>query len=308
MKRVYFHAWRALGCDITAQLETDADGYALLSALPARVETFEARLSRFRADSELMTLNAHAGQWLAVSEVLFDNVHAAKQAARLTGGLFNPLALNAMLAAGYDRDFAGIDRPAIGASAPLPDWRGIALRPATGEVRLPPNAALDLGGIAKGWIAARLADELAANGPCLVNIGGDMVGRGAPQGLPGWEVCVEDPFDQRPLAALWLRDAGLVTSGIDFRRWTAAGGAQCHHIIDPRTGGCAETDVWTVTVCHSLAPTAEAYAKAVLLLGARAGLDWLQSQWNAAGLVARRDGAVLATARFVDFIHERAAS
>ncbi len=305
MKQIYYFAWRAMNCDVSVQLETEADGKALLGGLPAEVEAIEARLSRFRAASELMALNVQAGQWVTASDVLFENVQAAKQASRLTDGMFNPLVLPALVAAGYDRSFPEIRHPETTHPVPAADWRGIGLRPTTREVRIPAESALDLGGVAKGWTAARLADELAAYGPCLVNIGGDLVARGAPQGLPGWEVSVEDPFDHHALATLWLRDAALVTSGTDFRRWTSAKGVEKHHIVDPRTGSPAETDVLTVTVHHPHAPTAEAYAKAVLLRGAQAGLDWLQSQWNAAGLVVRRDGAVLATADFSDLIQQR---
>jgi len=305
MKQIYYSTWRAMNCDVSAQLETEADGKALLGGLPAEVEAIEARLSRFRANSELMALNARAGQWVTASDVLFENVRAAKQASRLTDGMFNPLVLPALVAAGYDRSFPDIRQPETTHPVPAADWRGIGLRPTTHEVRIPAGSALDLGGVAKGWTAARLADELAAYGPCLVNVGGDLVARGAPQNLPGWEVIVEDPFDRHALVTLWLRDAALVTSGTDFRRWTSANGVEQHHIVDPRTGSPAETDVLTVTVHHRHAPTAEAYAKAVLLGGAQAGLDWLQSQWNAAGLVVRRDGAVLATADFTDLVQQR---
>jgi thiamine biosynthesis lipoprotein len=298
-------SFRAMGCGITVQLETDMDGDALLSDIPAQVEAVEARLSRFRPQSELMLLNAQAGTWVETSPVLFENISAAKHAARLTEGRYNPLVLPALLASGYTRSFDHIEQPDATQPVPVADWHGIELMQTIQAVRIPAGSALDLGGIAKGWMAARLADTLAPYGACLVNMGGDMVARGAPQGYPGWDVRLDDPANQQPLVTLWLRDACLVTSGVDYRRWTTANGMQRHHIIDPRSGAPAETDVLTVTVQHPHAPTAEAYAKAVLLRGAEAGLNWLQTQWNAAGLVVRQDGAVLATPYFANLVQER---
>lgn len=305
MNQLFFTAWRAMGCEVSIQLETECDGQALLSSLPAQVEAIEALLSRFRSDSELMQLNAQAGHWVTVSAMLFDNIRTAKHAARLTDGRFNPLVLPSLIALGYDRSFAEIGHPVAAPPRPAADWNGIELHLPTHEVRLPANSALDLGGIAKGWTAAHLADGLALYGACLVNFGGDLVARGAPQNLPGWEVGVADPFNTLPLATLWLRDASLMTSGTDFRHWTTSDGVQQHHIVDPRTGQAAETDLLSVTIYHPHAPTAEAYTKAVFLLGAEAGLKWLQAQWHAAGLVVRHDGSVLTTPKFANLTHER---
>lgn len=305
MSQLFFIAFRAMGCEMTAQLETEHDGQAILRALPDQVEAIEGRLSRFRPHSELMQLNAQAGTWVEVSQVLFDNIYAAKQAARLTDGAFNPLVLPAMIANGYDRTFVEIAHPSTTPTVPVPHWQGIELRLKTHEVRIPPHSALDLGGIAKGWAAAALADTLAVYGACLVNIGGDLVARGAPQGLPGWQITIDDPQNGTKLLSLWLSNAGIVTSGTDYRHWTTANGEQKHHIIDPRTGQSAQTDVSTVTIVHRNVTYAEAYAKAVLLQGAEIGLNWLQSQWDAAGFVVRHDGAVFATPEFLSLIHER---
>ncbi|MFN8528889.1 MAG: FAD:protein FMN transferase [Anaerolineae bacterium] len=298
MSRLFHIEWRAMGCAVSVQIETERDGQAILSAIPGQVESLEARLSRFRPESELMRLNARAGQWVNVSDVLFTNLSAAKHAARLTEGAFNPLVLPALIANGYDRTFQAVSMPETKPSIPAAAWHGIELRPQTREVRIPPNSAVDLGGSAKGWTAEHIADDLAAHGACLVNFGGDLVARGAPQDQPGWEVSVADPVENAPIGSVWLRDASLVTSGVDFRRWVTQDGTSHHHIIDPRTGRSADTDVMTATVYHENAVTAEAYAKTVLLRGAENGLNWLQSQWGASGLVVRHNGTVLATPQF----------
>jgi len=297
-----------MGCQIEVRLEAETGCETILADIPARLDALEDRLSRFRPHSELMRLNAQSGEWVTASEVLFENIHQAKHMARLTDGLFNPLVLPAMVASGYDRSFEQITPGPRNAPQPAAGWWSIELNVRNKQVRIPPGSAIDLGGIAKGWSAQHIASELAAYGPCLVNIGGDIAVRGAPLGLPGWRIEIADPDSEGGLAALWLRDTTVVTSGIDYRRWTMADGQTRHHIIDPQTGDSARTDVRTVTIIHPHAPTAEAYAKAVLLKGSEEGLRWLHSRWYAAGLVVRQDRAVLATPDFVTYFEERLTS
>lgn len=295
MISLYTLKFRAMGCGLDVQLETGADGRDILAAVPARVEAIEAALSRFRPESELSYLNRHGGEWVTVSDVLFDNINAAKHAARMTGGFYNPLVLPALIANGYDQTFEQIRKVQRVIPAKPADWHDIQLRLDTRMVCLPHSTTLDLGGIAKGWTAAKLADELKPYGPCLVNIGGDIVVRGAPAGEEGWRIDVEDPVENAPILRVTVQDTSIMTSGVNYRRWRRDDGSLVHHIIDPRTGSSAQTDVESVTIIHHHAPTAEAYAKAVLILGSQDGLDWLNQQWQAVGLVVRNDGAVLST-------------
>jgi thiamine biosynthesis lipoprotein len=296
---IYHYAFRAMGCAVNAQVQTEADGAALLYALPPRFDALEDCLSRFRPESELMRLNAQAGQWVVVSETLFANVAAAKHAARLTDGLFNPLVLPAMLANGYDRSFEQIAAPVVAAPQPARDWRGIGLDAKAHRVCLPEGSSIDLGGVAKGWAAQTIADELGAHGPALIDIGGDIAASGAPEGATGWEVEIGSTGHR-----IALRDACVVTSGTDYRRWQSSDGCTLHHLVDPRTGQPAQSDVVSATVAHHSGAAAEAYAKALLIRGSADGLDWLNTQWGAAGLVVCRDGSVKATSCFTQLIVE----
>ncbi len=127
---------------------------------------------------------------------------------------------------------------------------------------------IDLGGIAKGWIAEKAASVLIqACQACAVNAGGDMFMIGLPAGLTTWEVGLEDPLDPaRDLAVLEITPGALATSTITKRRWVR-GGLCLHHLIDPRTGTSADTDWLSVTVKAPHAHQAEAYAKALLIDG-----------------------------------------
>ena len=101
---------------------------------------------------------------------------------------------------------------------------------------------------------------------------------------------VADPFHRSDnLNVLKLASCGVATSGKDRRRWQQ-NGIWRHHIIDPRTSLPAETDVLTATVIAPSSIQAEWAAKTILLLGSQAGLDWLNSNSELAGMLVLEDG------------------
>lgn len=307
--RLSYIAFRAMGCLATLQLETETDGIERLNEAVRQVETIEACLSRFRPNSDLMQLNAQAGTWVEVSPLLFEVIRAAKHAALVTNGLYHPLLLNIMLGIGYDRTFEELKSSAVVASStPMLDWHAIELKASRNAVRLPPNGGLDLGGIGKGWSADYLANQLSTDGACLVNLGGDIATRGAPQGYDGWPVIVNDPLDSSLIVSLKLSNLSIATSGVDYRRWKDLNGTPQHHLIDPRTGKPAQTDLQTVTVIHPSGVLAEAFAKAVLIQGSQAGLTWLAQQWDSAGMVVKTNGEVIATPNFTQYISKETSS
>ena len=105
------HEFRAMGCGIllTAAGASDADVAAGVAEASAHAERWEQRFSRFRPDSDLQRLNAAAGLGpVAVDPGLLDLVVQAAAAWLATGGRFDPLLGGAVVAAGYDRDFAAI--------------------------------------------------------------------------------------------------------------------------------------------------------------------------------------------------------
>ncbi len=160
-------------------------------------------------------------------------------------------------------------------------------------ITLPVGVKLDLGGIGKGWAARQAMQRLRAFGPALVDAGGDIAVSDVLSDGSAWPVAVSDPLQvQEQLDLLMLGGCGAATSGIDYRRWRKDGEWK-HHIIDPRTGDPARTDVLSVTVVAPDALQAEAAAKVVLIMGSPAGLEWLEDQPQLAALLALQDGRLL---------------
>jgi thiamine biosynthesis lipoprotein len=292
MKQIEF---KAMGSKILAILDcADGAGEQTLARVPAWFEAWEQLLSRFRPGNELDRLNQSNGRRMEVSRTLWEVLQAACSAEKFTGGLVSPTILDSLARLGYDRSFELLPSLGTGHSYVSPGMPGpsgdIVWDAPTHSLVLPESVHLDLGGIAKGWAAEQAAWHLSHYGPVLLNAGGDIAISGPLSDGQAWPVGIEDPFEpETHFETLQLARSGVATSGKDYRRWLKDGIWQ-HHIIDPRTGLPAETDVLTATVVAPSVMEAEAAAKAVLILGSNAGLAWLESDSGLAGVLVLDNG------------------
>ncbi len=288
----WVHRWRAMGvdCKVVAPRDLDANW------CEATVASYERTLSRFDPHSELNEV-CRIGSG-TVSADLQQVVLAAIDVARWTNGLVIPHLGATMAAIGYDRTFAAIRPSQQALDLPvLPDWRDIEVRGR--HILLPSGTRLDVNGIAKGWISQRMT-ERCATPRVLVELGGE-VSVIAPPDDP-WCVAIDHPTAAEPLALLALAHGTVATSSIIERRWQRAG-INVHHIIDPRTGMSAVTDVLTASVIAREGIYAEAAAKVCILLGAERGIMWLTER-GLAGLVYTADGQVLTTPFLAEYLWE----
>jgi thiamine biosynthesis lipoprotein len=115
-------------------------------------------------------------------------------------------------------------------------------------------------------------------------------------------VDIADPLQvEENLGLLALGKCGVATSGIDYHRWLQDGTWR-HHIIDPRSGEPADTDLMSVTVIAPDVMLAEAAAKVALILGSQVGLEWLEKQPQLSGLLAFQDGRLLYSNHIQDYL------
>jgi thiamine biosynthesis lipoprotein len=275
----------------------DALGTAV-RILQSELTAIDLACSRFRPDSELMTVNAAAGRTVPVSLLFAEAVRTALVAAQQTDGDVDPTLGGSLAAAGYDADFAALpaDGPAPQPAPPPPNaWQDIEL--AAGTVRIPEGTALDLGATAKALAVDYAATAIAAvtGTGVLVNVGGDLAAAGL---LPpaGWPVRLTDDTAREDVTTpgragpvVRMHGGGLATSSTAVRRWRR-GGAAYHHVLDPRTGLPAEP-VWrTVTVTAASCVDANTASTAAIVRG------WAAPEWLAElGLPSRlvgTDGSV----------------
>jgi thiamine biosynthesis lipoprotein len=254
----------------------------VLHAIRGLLEEVHQRLTRFDADSELCRLNVDPRALVPASPVLRRFAGAVAHAGRASGGLVDATCLPLVEAAGYTGHLEPGGTPAPG--RPLPGrtgaWADVGVEGAA--VRRPPGVRLDSGGIGKGLAADLAAELLADRDAWAVDCGGDLRVGGRAGAIRAIEVA--DPWDAGDIVATLRLTAGAVaTSGTTRRAWAAG-----HHLIDPRTGRCADTGIAQVTAVAPTGLQAEVRAKAALLAG-RAGAA---RRLPDGGVVVLADGTV----------------
>lgn len=278
-------SFRAMGsdCRVVAPDESLARHAADL------VGQLERTWSRFLPDSEISAVNDAAGKLTIVSDVTYELIATAERARGATGGAFNPLMLDQLVALGYDRSWSlmadGINGPVAAATTPGTEAT-IELFPELRAVRIPDGTRFDPGGIGKGLAADLVAAALVAAGATTaqIELGGDVRLVGPSWSGGPWSVCVDDvDHDEPDAATVTLPEGGVATSSAVRRRWHR-GGAEFHHLLDPVTGRSAITDLDAVT---TVAPTlwwAEVVAKVALIAGSTRARQLL-SDFGVTGLL-----------------------
>ena len=279
--------FRAMGTD--CELIVYGSGADELVSMGAhRVELLEQCWSRFRSTSELTHLNSLAGTGpVSVSEDLLTLVDIMLEAWKATGGLFDPTVIESMNALGYDRDFASvIARDAIAAVTAqvkkAPGMSDVVIDEESMTISLPAGVGVDPGAIGKGLAADIIVEELMNAGAegVLVNLGGDIVFAGSPGSADPWVMAILDErlpldVDNRVVRHLEFEagtDHGAVATSTTLKRVWANGR---HHVIDPRTGDVARTDLVQATIAASTGWWAEVAATTALLLGSEKAENWL---------------------------------
>jgi thiamine biosynthesis lipoprotein len=284
--------WEALGTSATVLVTEPEALPAARLEVEAELDAIDIACSRFRDDSELARLNAGAGRPVKASRLLLQAVRVALRAAVVTDGAVDPTIGEALMLAGYDRDFAALE-PSRGPlrAARVPGWRKVAVDAHRRLIAVPRGVQLDLGATAKALAADRAAAAAhqATGAGVLVSLGGDIAVAGPPPGDDGWLVHVAEdhragPGD--PGQAVSIRSGGLASSSTTVRRW----GAGAHHIIDPTTG--LPVEAWWRTVCVAAASCVDAnIASTAAIVRGEPALAWLRELRLPARLV-HRDGHV----------------
>lgn len=247
-------AHHALGTDIDLTLfGSDSDRY--LTAACQLIDQYEDRLTVNRTASEVMAINHAAGQHpVQVSAATYSLVHQAVELSRQHFG-FNALIgpLVKLWHIGFDNAHVP-EQSEIDARLALIDPNQVVCNDADLSVFLKvPGMELDLGAIAKGYIADRIQDYWEAFGQRagMINLGGNllMVGDSPLHEDGKWRVGIQDPTTDRgnAIASVTIGACSAVTSGI-YERHLEFNGQSYHHILDSKTGYPRQNDLESVTV------------------------------------------------------------
>jgi len=281
----------------------DLDG--LRQRIDAELDEVNAEMSTYRPDSELSRFNAAAAtDWMPVSPGLAATVAEAKRIGAASGGALDVTVGPLVNLWGFGPDLSKDDVPKPEAIAAALNRIGLDKL----QVRLDPPALrkaqpdlyVDLSSIAKGHGVDRVAAVIEAAGidDYLVEIGGELYGRGVNARGESWRIAVERPqsVGRRVLRVVPLRDFGMATSG-DYRNFFELDGVRYSHAIDPGTGWPVRHDLASVTVLADTCREADGWATGLLVLGPKRGPALARSLDLAALFIERHDDDRLTVTR-----------
>ncbi|AIX50945.1 FAD:protein FMN transferase [Pantoea eucrina] len=253
-----------------------------------------------RVQSEVMAINHAAGERpVAVSPAVFNLIQVAYTVSTLPDSAFN-FAIGPIVKR-WKIGFQGDSVPAaadITALLPLTNPHQVVLDAAAQSVYLPQRGMeIDLGAIAKGYIADRVQQWLRQQGvtQALINLGGNVQTLGAPPHEPqGWQIGLKKPFadDNALLGVIEVREKSVVTSGI-YERYFEQQGRCWHHIFDPRTGYPLDNELLSVTVISDRSLDGDIYTTLLYGMGTEQGLNWLASQSDIDAIFVTRDRQIV---------------
>lgn len=274
----------------------DCRDASLLDGCFTQIAHDEALFSRTREGSDVWNLNHAAGAWTPVAPETETLLRTAKALAAQTQGAFDPTI--APLSALWDftaEDPALPDSDRLAGAASHVGYACLEVE--DGCARLTdPLAAVDLGGIAKGFIADRLAAFLQESGvdSALLDLGGNILALGQKNGKD-WHIGIRDPADSGGTAAVAaVAGRAVVTSGI-YERGFDLGGVRYHHLLNPADGMPVQNELASVTIISPDAAQADALSTACFVLGMQEGMALIEAMDGTEALFIRRDGTTAAT-------------
>lgn len=263
----------ALGTAITLQVFGVRDKSVINDSFTL-IDHYEDLLTVNRDESEVMDVNHAAGKHpVQVSSCTYDLVKLAVEKSRENFG-FNALIgpVVKLWAIGFKNAHVPTAEQ-IKERMALIDPFKVDLDDTDQTIFLQKEGMeLDLGGIAKGWIADRIKDYWRAYGvhAGIINLGGNILLVGdSPKRTSGeWSVGVQDPKEPRGnnIASVMVPECSAVTSGT-YERYLEVDGHKYHHLIDPRTGYPVETDLAGVTTFTKYSVEAEIECKRLFFAG-----------------------------------------
>ena len=264
----------------------------------------ESKLSRTRKDSDVSRINSAKGEWTEVSAETLDLIKKGVDYSDLSGGDFD------ITVGGVTKlwDFHAAegeaeipDEEAVAEAVKHVGYEGVEIDGDGSRVRLAdPEAEIDLGGIAKGYIGDCMTEYLEERGvvSAVINLGGNVICIGGKTDESGFVIGVETPFSDRReiIGTVEAADKTLVTSGI-YERRIEVDGKSYHHILDTATGWPAETDLDAVTLIADKGSAADidALSTTCLIKGADEGMKLIENTDGVEAIFVLSDGSIRTT-------------
>lgn len=282
----------------------DSEPDALLDQCEALCQKYEEMFSRTIDGSDIDRLNKAAGAPVNVSPETFELLETALSYSALTDGLFDITIAPVSVLWEFRPDAEASGEAALPDPGALSEalthvsYQNLFLDTENGTVSLSdPEASVDPGAVAKGYIADRLKEKLLSEGvnSAIIDLGGNILTIGKkPDGSP-FRIAVKKPFSGTDIAvSLPIENRSVVTSGI-YERFFELDDKIYHHVLDPNTGFPAENALASVTIVSDDSLTGDCLSTACLLLGKDAAKKLIGSMEGVDAVFIERDGTISCT-------------
>lgn len=258
----------------------DSDNEDLLEQCFSYCNAFEKQISRTIETSEISRINAANGNPVEVSDTTLELIKKGIEYGDLTDGAFDITI--APLSELWDFKnnpwTVPFDTEILEALSHV-NYESIIIEGNTITLT-DPNAAIDLGGIAKGYIADKLKEYLLGEGveSALINLGGNILAIGEKPGNSPFNIGIQKPFDERnaTITSVAVRNSSVVTSG-SYERYFEVNDTIYHHILNTKTGYPSDTGLLSVTILSEKSVDGDALSTACFALGPEKGKKLINS-------------------------------
>ncbi len=242
-------------------------------------------------NGDIAEINRSGGRPTEVSGDTAELLRAALELSEESGGAFDPTIYPVKLLWDFSAEDPKLPDPAALAEA----LRKVGCRNITidgNTVTAANGAGLDLGGIAKGYIADKMKEYLLSEkvGRAVIDLGGNICCVGAGK----FKIGIKKPYTSNGILATVSVDGGAVVTSGCYERYFTLNGKRYHHILDPKTGYPADNDLLGVTVICGDSTLADFLSTAVYVKGYDSGCDLLKSK-GAEAVFVFEDGGIKLT-------------
>lgn len=253
-------------CTVTLY-DWDGSGDGIMDGVFDVCRECDAALSVSVSTSDVYHINHSDGRPVIVSERTVALLERAETYAAASGGSFDvtvyPVRRLWDFSGGHD---SVPSEEALAAAVKLVDYT--KLKTDGTSVTLPKGMGIDLGAVAKGYAADRMAQYLKEHQvrSAVIDLGGNILVVGNKPDGSNWRVGIQRPFGDGNIDVVEVRDRAVVTSGV-YQRYFEKNGVLYHHILDPHSGKPCHTGLYSVTVIGENAEQCDALSTVCMLLG-----------------------------------------
>ncbi len=236
---------------------------------------YDTKFSRTNEEGEIYKINKAKGKFVEVSEDTITLIKKGIYYGNLSDGAFDiTIGSVSNLWDFHDETPSVPSRKKIASAKNKVDYKNIVIK--DNRVKLTNSkAALDVGAIAKGYIADRLKEYLEDNGikHAIINLGGNVVAMDTKTDGSKYNIGIQKPFDEagEPITSVKVANKSVVTTGT-YQRYFEKNGKLYHHILDPSTGYPCDNNLSSVTIITNSSLTADALSTTCFLLGYDEGM------------------------------------